>query len=341
MANLITFENGERYLQPSSFELLPTQINFSVAWFLPLTLIVILILSALVRQVKQNKEYPKIYQESNTVQFHDKSRSSLQGGSFDQDISTQTLAEKGQRHKKLSGFGENTGKQKPKHIAVIMDGNRRFGNQKHGVATKGHWDGGNTLVEFVKWCLAEQIGTVTVYAFSSENWKRPQHEINVLMQIFVRYCDRIEKESLKNGIRVRFLSTSPHNFAPHILERFRKVEETSKHGTKMNLNVCVSYGSREEIALACRNVTERVCSGEIRPEDICSTTIKDALLTSDAPDPDLIMRTSGEKRLSNFLLFQAAYAEFIFVDKLWPAIKQHDFRAVLDEFARRKRRFGK
>lgn len=310
MSSFLSVETDERYVHSSSFGHLPTHIDFGTAWFIPLALLVVIGVSALVRfSASQNKL-----------------------ASLDEEAESQAA-----RPVSADDFPEH----RPKHIGVIMDGNRRFGRQKHGVPTKGHWDGGNKLIEFVKWCLAAKIPVVTVYAFSSENWNRPQHEVNVLMQIFVRYCNRIEEESRRKGIRVCFLSTSAERFAPEVLARFRQVEEASKHCTNLTLNVCVSYGAREELALACQRVAARVVRGELKANEISTQDIAASLLTCDVPDPDLILRTSGEQRLSNFLLFQAAYSEFVFVDKFWPAITRDDFKSVLCEFSRRKRRFGK
>ncbi len=325
------FLTGERYSHPSSFQLLPSHISFSTVWFLPLALVMVIVGSAVMRLAQQKAQMVVVPGWILRAEAADRKQVGSLAAAPVAPATTTCSTEPTPTDKP----------PRPRHLAVIMDGNRRYGRQKHGVPTKGHWDGGHTLIEFVKWCLAEGIQAVTVYAFSSENWSRPEHEINVLMQIFLRYCARIEEESVKNGIRVRFLSTSPHRFATDVLERFRRVEETSKDCTTMTLNVCVSYGAREELAMACRSISDRVKEGELRPEDITPKTIADALLTRDVPDPDLILRTSGEQRLSNFLLFQAAYAEFVFVDKYWPAITREDFNTVLDEFARRKRRFGK
>ena len=306
MASLFSWDAGEKFMRPSPFQLEAAHVSFSAAWFFPLALVVVIMASAIFRLTSKQRAFDK---------------------------KSELLA--------AAPVVAASPTVRPRHMAVIMDGNRRYGREKHGVPTKGHWDGGNTLIDFVKWCISARIPAVTVYAFSSENWSRPQHEIDVLMQIFVRYCDRIEDESRKNGIQVRFISTSPQLFKPKVLERFRRVEEASKHCSNLVLNVCVSYGAREELALACQHIAERVNCGEMTCDQITPDELSKSLLTSHVPDPDLVLRTSGEQRLSNFLLFQAAYAEFVFVDKYWPALTREDFDEVLDEFARRKRRFGK
>ncbi len=298
-------DTQERYAESSS---VGAHIDFVSAWYIPLAMVVVIVVSAVVQYSRTRKGDKR-------------------------DVASEAAAAEEPTATSLPVVV-------PKHIAVIMDGNRRYGREKHGVPTKGHWDGGNKLIEFVKWCHTAKIPVLTVYAFSSENWSRPQHEINVLIQIFVRYCHRIEEESRKLGIRVQFLSTSPHLFSPDVLARFRQVEEVSKHCTNLVLNVCVSYGAREELALACQRVVERVRLGELQSHEVTPEAISAALLTSHVPDPDLIVRTSGEQRLSNFMLFQAAYSEFVFVDKFWPAVTREDFDGVLAEFSRRKRRFG-
>lgn len=228
---------SERYLHPSTKGLLQSQIRFSSVWFLPLFLVVAISVSAIIRysRRKANEQFNSINNEERVA-----------------EKVTQT----------------------PFHIGVIMDGNRRYGREKHGVPTKGHWDGGHTLIEFLKWCLEANISVLTVYAFSSENWSRPQHEINVLMQLFLRYCARIEEESKKNGIRVNFLSTSKQRFPADILSRFQEVEKATSHCNRLTLNVCVSYGAREELTFACQNIARHVRDGVLKIEDITSSKIR-------------------------------------------------------------------
>ena len=232
----------------------------------------------------------------------------------------------------------------PRHVAVIMDGNRRYGKRKYGGAgSRGHWDGGRTLVDFVDWCMAAGVHTLTAYAFSTENWKRDPKEIDVLFTIFETYCHQIHGEALSKGIRLRVLVSDPEKLPVHMRALFATMEESTQHCKAFELNLCVSYGSRSEIVQACRSISEDVAGGRLRAADIDEDTVSRALLTGglEGGDPDLLIRTSGEQRLSNFLLYQLAYTEMIFVDKMWPELTEGDVGAIVQEFSDRKRRFGK
>jgi len=228
-----------------------------------------------------------------------------------------------------------------KHLAVIMDGNRRYGQAKYGSATKGHWDGGKTLSNFIDWCLEADIEVLTVYAFSTENWNRSAEEIKVLMAIFEHYFTHIQQTAAEKGVRVTFLSSDPTPLPDHIAGLMRAIEEATAAGSRLRLNVCLSYGGRGEIVAACRRIAEEVAAGDLAPEDVDATTLERHLLTAGQPDPDLVLRTSGECRLSNFLLYQLAYAELAFVDKPWPAVTRDDLHSVLRQYAGRTRRYGK
>merc|ERR1712238_564850 len=201
----------------------------------------------------------------------------------------------------------------PQHIAVIMDGNRRYGRAKYGSATRGPWDGSKILVEFAKWCIAEGVSTLTVYAFSTENWNRHPTEVKALMGIICKYCDELRVEALHRGISIRVLSTETEKIPEDVAAGIQRMVEETKHCDKFTLNICLSYGSRGEIVNACKAISS-----------------------------DVIIRTSGEYRLSNFLLWQSAYSEFFFLEKQWPELKKEDLLHVIKEFGRgRKRRFGK
>ena len=230
----------------------------------------------------------------------------------------------------------------PKHIAVIMDGNRRYGRQRHGSATRGHWDGSKTLADFAKWSMAEGVEVLTVYAFSTENWNRNDDEVAALMSIFVRYCDELREEALARGIRLRVLSTETDRIPPDVAAGLKRMVEETAHCDRFLMNICLSYGSRGEIANACRSVATDVQHGKLNASEITEEVFGERLLMSDCPDPDIILRTSGEMRISNFLLWQMAYSEMFFLEKTWPELTKQDLVQVMQDFANgRQRRFGK
>lgn len=232
----------------------------------------------------------------------------------------------------------------PRHVAVIMDGNRRYGRRTHGgTGSRGHWDGARTLVDVVDWCMAAGVRTLTAYALSTENWKRDPGEIQVLLAVFEAYCPILLRKALDRGVRVRVLVSSPEKLSVHLRELFAAMEASTRHCKAFDLNLCVSYGSRDEIAQACRSIAEDVVAGRLRPKDIDEHTVSRALLTGGlvGGDPDLLIRTSGERRLSNFLLYQIAYTEIIFVDKMWPELTEADMATIMREFSDRKRNFGR
>jgi undecaprenyl diphosphate synthase len=234
----------------------------------------------------------------------------------------------------------------PRHIAVIMDGNRRYGRSTYGFATKGHADGGKTLSEFILWCKELGVEALTVYAFSTENWNRDPAEVKYLMSVFEEYSNKILKDSLKHNVCVKVLASEKHLLPKHIQKTFDVLEtETRKKCPNgFQLNLCVSYGGRSEIAQAAKHLAVDVKSGKISSDDINEAIFSSYLLTSKADcvcDPDLLIRTSGEIRLSNFLLYQLAYTEMVFVEKNWPEFGRADLLEAIAEFTRRKRRFGK
>ena len=230
----------------------------------------------------------------------------------------------------------------PRHIAVIMDGNRRYGRQRYGSATRGHWDGSKTLADFAKWCIAEGVQVLTVYAFSTENWDRDPDEVAALMAIFVRYCKELREEALARGIRLRVLSTEADRIPADVAAGLKRMVEETAHCDKFLMNICLSYGSRGEMVHACRSLAADVQQGKLSSSDITENVITGRLLTGDCPDPDIVMRTSGEMRLSNFLLWQIAYSEMFFVERTWPELTKDDLVKVIQNFANdRQRRYGK
>jgi len=231
----------------------------------------------------------------------------------------------------------------PRHVAVIMDGNRRYGKLKYGSVAKGHWDGSSKLVEFAKWCIAEDIAVLTVFAFSSENWKRDPSEVASLMQIFIKYCEELRVEAIKQNFKIKVLSTDFEQIPRDVLIGVKRMVKETQHCDGMIMNICLSYGSRGEIVGVTKSIVEDVLREKLDPKDINENTIGERLLTHNCGgDPDLLIRTSGEVRISNFLLWQLAYTELFFVDKPWPAIEKDDLLEVIRAYAKgRNRRYGK
>lgn len=246
-----------------------------------------------------------------------------------------TWSERSMKMSRLSGQATQA-----RHVAIIMDGNRRYGREKYGDALKGHWDGGQTLVDTVRWCMEEGVQFLTVYAFSTENWKRDKTEVEVLMTIFVKYAERCEKEALENNIRIRVFCTERERLPRSVQAAIDKMERNTCEKTGFSLNLCVSYGSRGDIAMACQQVSSRVMRGELRVEDINEQVVAQNLVTRGIPDPDILIRTSGERRLSNYLLFELAYTELFFLDKFWPQVTKSDLLHIFEEYDARHRRYG-
>ncbi len=228
----------------------------------------------------------------------------------------------------------------PTHVAVIMDGNGRWATQQKLPRIAGHRQGAKTLKELLRCCKDWGIKILTAYAFSTENWRRPTEEVDFLMLLFEKMLRRELEEMHRSGVRINFvgdLSGLPKALQQ---EMQRSMLETSNN-QDVQFNVAVNYGSRKEIISACRQVAELVQTGEIKPEDIDENLIEKNLYTADIPAPDLLIRTSGEKRLSNFLLWQMAYTEMYFTDVLWPDFDRTAFQEALISYQDRERRFGK
>lgn len=229
-----------------------------------------------------------------------------------------------------------------RHIAIIMDGNRRYGKAKHGDALKGHWDGGQTLVDCVKWCMELGVEILTVYAFSTENWKRPPEEIDLLMNIFCKFATKCEEEAMENNIRISVLSTDRERLPIEVKNAIVHMEELTQSNTGFRFNLAVSYGGRSDLVQATqRCIKDSLSGGVLDGREIDDKAIKQRLCTRELPELDILIRTSGERRLSNFLLFECAYSELFFIDKFWPELTRDDLKNVLVEFDVRNRRFGK
>lgn len=241
-------------------------------------------------------------------------------------------------------FGKQESKQPvervlPRHLGIIMDGNGRWAKKRGLPRSAGHTAGASNFRTITRYCSNIGIPYLTVYAFSTENWKRPEEEVSALMKLFQQYLEEALRDFLDENIRVRFIGDTSV-FSPKLRELIQRVEDSSACKTGMVLNIAMNYGGRAEIIHAARSLAEKVRQGEMAPEEITEEVFSQALYTGGQPDPDLIIRPSGEQRTSNFLLWQSAYAEYIICDILWPDFKTKDLEEALDEFSRRQRRFG-
>lgn len=227
----------------------------------------------------------------------------------------------------------------PKHIAIIMDGNRRWAKER-GLATHlGHKAGAETLEKIANYANNIGLKYLTVYAFSTENWKRTKEEVGALMVLLENYLDKfLNKESLRN-IRIRVLGDI-ESLNTNLKQSIYKIIEKSKNNTGLTLNIAFNYGGRSEIVKAVKDITEKVEEKEINIEDINEELISNNLYTAGQPEPDLLIRPGGELRISNFLLWQLAYTEFLFIDKYWPDFSETDLLDAIKIFEKRNRKFG-
>ena len=226
----------------------------------------------------------------------------------------------------------------PRHIGVIMDGNGRWAQKRMLPRSAGHREGADTFGKIVRFARDCGIEYITFYTFSTENWKRPKEEVDGLMDLLHKFLKDSYKYKDEN-IRVCFLGDLTA-LSPLLQEECRQMAENSRNNTAIIVNIALNYGGRDEITRAAKKLCRRAAAGELDPESLDEALFASCLDTAGMPDCDLIIRPSGEERLSNFLLWQAAYAEFIFMDILWPDFSEQDFTDACLEFARRHRRFG-
>lgn len=227
----------------------------------------------------------------------------------------------------------------PRHVGIIMDGNGRWAKKRGLPRTAGHTVGANNFRTITKYCSSIGIPYLTVYAFSTENWKRPADEVQALMKLFRQYLEEALRDFQEENIKVIFIGDKS-GFAPNLQALIEETERASANKTGMVLNIAMNYGGRDEITKAARELALKVKEGTLSVDDINEQAISDHLYTASQPDPDLIIRPSGERRISNFLLWQSAYAEYVTMDVLWPDFKPKDLEKALDEYAARNRRFG-
>lgn len=227
----------------------------------------------------------------------------------------------------------------PQHIAIIMDGNGRWAKRQGKSRSEGHFAGMNALHVCVENAAARGVKYLTVYAFSTENWGRPQAEVDALMELVCTGVELETEELAKKGVRVLIIGDRSR-FSDKVKAALNRIESNTAHGHTMTLILALNYSSRSEITSAVRSLAERVAAGELKPEQIDEQMISASLYTAQIPDPDLIIRTSGECRLSNFLMWQASYSEFYFTDVLWPDFNKEELDKALEAYAERDRRYG-
>ena len=227
----------------------------------------------------------------------------------------------------------------PVHVAIIMDGNGRWARARGLPRIAGHRQGAEAVRETINNSVDLGISYLTLYGFSVENWKRPQNEITDLMGLLRLYLRKEIQELDEKDVRIRFIGQRDR-LAPDIVELINDAEARTESNTTLELIVAMSYGARQEITMAARHLAKKAVAGTIEPDAIDEDLVVRHLETAGIPDPDLVIRTSGEKRVSNFLLWQLAYAELVFIDTLWPEFSREDLEEAIHEFHRRERRYG-
>lgn len=227
----------------------------------------------------------------------------------------------------------------PEHIAVIMDGNRRWANQKKLPTKIGHREGALRVTDLVRNCADIGVKYLSVYAFSTENWNREKKEIDYLMNLLVEFVFKELNTLHKNDVRITMMGKI-EDLPEKTKKEVQRSIELTKNNKTLHLNIALSYGSRDEIIRAVKNIVNDYENNEINIEELNEDSFKNYLFTNDMPDPDLLIRTSGELRLSNFLLYQLAYTEFYFTDILWPDFKKEELLKAIENYQQRKRRYG-
>ncbi len=227
----------------------------------------------------------------------------------------------------------------PAHVAIIMDGNGRWAQSRGKPRLFGHRAGARRVRQIVEACPDLGVKYLTIFAFSTENWKRTQAEVSGLMMLFRRYIQKETQALVDNGIRVRFIGDRV-KLDKKLVGLMDELERVTAHNELVNMTVALNYGGRDEVARATKRLAEEVAAGRLKPEDVDEETLPHFLDTCVLPDPDLVIRTSGEARVSNFLLWQSAYSEYEFIDTLWPDFTPDIFAEVLAKYGTRERRFG-
>lgn len=227
----------------------------------------------------------------------------------------------------------------PAHVAIIMDGNGRWAQQKGKLRTFGHKAGVEAVRASVRFAREKGISVLTLFAFSSENWKRPKDEVSVLMELFNLVLNKEAKRLHKNGVRLRVLGDISA-FDPKLIDRIHHAEQITAENSDLTLCICANYGGQWDIVQAAKKLAQKVIDGELSLDSVVESSIDNCLMTAGLPALDLLIRTGGEHRISNFLLWQAAYAELYFTDVLWPDFNEECFQRAVEDYCRRQRRFG-
>jgi undecaprenyl diphosphate synthase len=227
----------------------------------------------------------------------------------------------------------------PRHIAIIMDGNGRWAKKRLLPRTAGHKAGAEVFRTIANYCRTLGVKYLTVYAFSTENWKRSPEEVSGIMKLMGKYLTEVLQDMEKNRIRIRMFGDLTR-LSPQLQELCRQAQERSSVYDEVQVNICVNYGGRDEIVRASRAFAQDVAKGLRQPEELTEELLASYLYSADVPDPELIIRPSGEKRTSNFLLWQSAYSEYVFMNVLWPDFTPQDLDLAIEEYHRRNRRFG-
>ena len=227
----------------------------------------------------------------------------------------------------------------PEHIAIILDGNRRWAKKKNLPIKLGHREGAKTLEKIVRYAKKIGVKYLTVYAFSTENWKRSEDEVNSLMELLERYLNDFAKKADTENIKVVVLG-DPEPFNDSLRKSMNDAMERTKNNDGITFNICLNYGGRDEIVKATKNIAKKIKNDEISIDDINEELISKNLYTKNMPDPDLMIRTSGEMRTSGFLLWQLSYTEFIFLEKYWPDFDEDDLENCIEIYQKRHRKFG-
>ncbi len=240
----------------------------------------------------------------------------------------------------MSELSDSTNAHLPKHIAVVMDGNGRWANKRHLPRAAGHKAGVGSTRKIVESCAKKNIEALTIFAFSSENWSRPASEVSSLMLLFISTITAEVKKLNKKNVRVRFIGDR-ERFSEKLQKSINDSEALTKNNTGLQLNIAANYGGRWDVVNACKRIAAEVKNNNRAIEDIDEKALNSLMSLSGLPAPDLFIRTGGEQRISNFLIWQLAYSELYFVDTLWPDFSDEDFDAALDWYTGRQRRFGK
>ena len=227
----------------------------------------------------------------------------------------------------------------PRHVGIIMDGNGRWAQSMGLIRSAGHLAGVKTLKEIIKTAVNIELEALTVYAFSTENWKRPHTEVDFLMHLFSEYLEKEKRELNEKNVKIHFIGRIDE-LPESLIKQAHDAEEMMKHNTGLKFNVATNYGGQDEIVRATQKIAQRVLKGKLKVEDINSDTFEAELDTCDSPPVDLMIRTGGDLRVSNFLLWQSAYAEFWFTETPFPDFKPEEFLQALSDFSKRDRRFG-